>query len=280
MRKIWISGSTGHMGQALSEILMKMPYQLLLTDKESVDITVEEDVMHFINANRPDIIINCTGYNKEEFTGREEIDRAYKVNAVGARNLAQAAEMIQAKMIQLSTDDVFGKMSAQPYNEFDEVSPMNIIGKSKYAGERMVTQLMTRYVIVRSSWIYGIGEDFIDIVLRAARDEEKKELFVNAQEYAVPTSAQELAKVIVQLIEGEHYGVYHAVCTGGYCSREEYAKEILRLSGMEDKLAIRVKEDGSESYSVLDNMMLRINGLKEPADWKKTLEEYIKRQYP
>lgn len=268
----------GHMGQALSEILRQKPYQLLLTDKESVDITVEGDVMHFINANRPDIIINCAGYNQTEFKDREEIDMAYKVNAVGARNLAQAAEVIQAKMIQLSTDDVFGKMSAQPYNEFDEASPMNIIGKSKYAGERMVTQLMTRYVIVRSSWIYGIGEDFIDVVLRAARSEEKKELFVNAREYAVPTSAQELAKVIVQLIEGEHYGVYHAVCTGGYCSREEYAREILRLSGMEDKLAIRVKEDGLESYSVLDNMMLRINGLKEPADWKETLAEYMKGQ--
>lgn len=275
MRKIWISGSRGHMGQALTEILRQMPYRLLLTDKESVDITAEGDVMRFMNANRPDIVINCSGYNQEKFTGKEEIDMVYKVNAVGARNLAQAAEMIQAKMIQMSTDDVFGKLSKVPYNEFDAVSPANIIGKSKYAGERFVTQLMSRYVIIRSSWIYGIGEDFIDIVLEAARNEGKKELVVNAEEYAVPTSAQELAKVIVPLMEGEHYGIYHAVCTGGYCSREEYAREILRLAGLEDKLSIRGKENGAVSYSVLDNMMLRINGLKEPADWKETLAEYM-----
>lgn len=275
MRKIWISGSRGHMGQALSAILNTMEYQLLLTDKDSVDITVEDDVMRFMNSNRPDVVINCSGYNRSELSGQAEIDMAYKVNAVGARNLAEASELIQAKLIQLSTDDVFGARSEVPYNEFDDVSPRNIIGKSKYAGERFVTQLMSRYVIIRSSWIYGIGKDFTDTVLEAAKDERVTQLSVSDQEFAVPTSAAELAKVIAQLIEHEHYGIYHAVCTGGYCSRYDYAREILKLAGMEDKLEIVRKEGEPVCYSVLDNMMLRINGLCEPADWKVTLCEYF-----
>lgn len=274
MTRIWIAGALGHIGQALAETLKTTEYTLIETDKDEVDITDMEQVLRCVNINHPDVIINCAGYNT---SGGEipDTDTAYRVNALGARNLAQAADSIQAKIIHLSTDDVFSRMNDAPYNEFDDPHPDDIYGKSKYAGEKFVTQLNPRHVIIRSSWIYGIGQDFINRVINAANDPDTSVLTLKTNRYAVPTSADELAGTIKLLIDNECYGVYHAVCTGGYCSRLEYAEEILRLTGLQDRLTVKLADNAPEKYSVLDNMMLRISGMPEPADWKKTLSEYI-----
>ena len=278
MVKIWIVGSQGRIGQALIKLLDMTQYELFETDIDELDISDQEAVSKFMALNRPDVVINCAGYHRaaEGITAKTDADMAYKVNAVGVRNLAQATERNQAKLIQLSTDDVFSKVSLEPYNEFDEVAPVDIYGKSKYAGERFVEELMTRYVIIRSSWVYGIGQDFLNDVIEAAKDENVKVLELKDNASAVPTSAAELAKVIKLFIDGDHYGIYHAVCSGGYCTREEFAKKILELTGLSDKLEIKVKEGAAEKYSVLDNMMLRITGLPCPADWEETLANYIK----
>lgn len=276
MKKIWIVGSAGHVGMALEKLLESVKYEIIVTDKDEVDITNETQVMRYMYSNRPEVVINCAGYT-DPVLCEEHVEEAYKVNAVGVRNLAQAAESIQAKLIQISTDDVFDFQSDRPYNEFDEVHPQTIYGKSKYAGERFVTQLMTRYVIVRSSWVYGIGRDFLDEVLSAAMNEDIQEMPIHVNRRAVPTSARELAKVIKEFVDYDHYGTYHAVCSGESCSRFEYAREVLRLTGLEDKLKLHpVMEEGCRpQYSVLDNMMLRITGLPEPKDWREALAEYI-----
>lgn len=277
MKKIWIVGSSGHIGMALTKYLDGIEYEVMVTDKDEVDITNEEQVSKYMYINRPDIVINCAGYTNPVLC-EENVEEAYKVNAVGVRNLAEAAESIQAKLIQISTDDVFDFQSDMPYNEFDEAHPKNIYGKSKYAGERFVTQLMTRYVIVRSSWVYGIGRDFLDEVLSAADDPTQTYLEVNMNRQAVPTSAKELAKIIKEFVDHDHYGTYHAVCSGGSCNRYEYAKEILRLAGKEDQLELRpvmAESENHSQYSVLDNMMIRITGLSEPKDWREALQEYI-----
>lgn len=275
MKMIWIVGSSGHVGSALCKLLDCKEYELVLTDIDEVDITNEEQVTKYMNINRPDVVINCAGYTNLEMC-EKNIDEAYKVNAVGVRNLAQAAESIQAKMIQISTDDVFDLQAASPYNEFDPVHPKSIYGKSKYAGERFVTQLMTRYVIIRSSWVYGTGKDFVDKVLSAIGNQPYLEVADNR--YAVPTSAKELAKVITQFIDSDHFGTYHAVCSGGSCSRYEYAKEVLELAGKTEELELRpvyLESTVRPEYSVLDNMMLRISGMTEPMEWKAALKEYI-----
>ena len=147
MKKIWIVGSLGHMGQALIRLLDMMEYELYETDKDELDITDEHAVSLFMHRNRPDVVINCAGYHPSAGAAQSETDMAYKVNAVGARNLAQSAESIQAKLIQISTDDVFSSASDTPYNEFDDVNPVGLFAKSKYAGEKFVIQLMTRYVL-------------------------------------------------------------------------------------------------------------------------------------
>ncbi len=275
MKKIWITGSRGRIGQALMSLLDVVEYEIFDTDKDEVDITDENQVYSFIKMNRPDVIINCSGFHEKTGSLKENVDHSYDVNAVGARNLAQAAEHINAKLIQLSTDDIFSEKSETPYNEFDFPKPEGIYAKSKYAGERLVRELMNRYVIIRSSWVYGIGTDFVDVVIEAANDENVDTLVLDDNAYAVPTSAEELAKIIKIFIDGEHYGIYHAVCSGGSCSRLEFANTVLEYTGLANKLKVVLKEGAKDKYSVLDNMMLRITGLPIPADWRVTLKKYI-----
>ena len=269
---IWITGADGHVGTALHKVLPEHGYHVLCTNKEDVDVTDMDAVRLYAEMNRPTVIINCAALtNPSECEANTE--EAYKVNAIGARNLATAAERLGAKLVQMSTDDVFDGDSEVPYNEFDNPVPRSIYGKSKLAGEQMVSSLCTRHIIIRSSWVYGTGADFVHEFLEADGRIE-----VASDECAVPTSAKELAKTIKEFIDHDHYGTYHAVCQGGGCSRFEYAREVLKMAGKEDRLELHpivADEEHKSQYSVLDNMMLRITGLEEPKNWKEALKEYM-----
>lgn len=274
MKKIWITGAEGHIGTALLDLLEGVEYQLLPTDIEEVDITKIDEVTQFVHVNRPDVVINCAGLTDVQEC-ENNVDEAYRVNAIGVRNVALAANEVNAKVIQISTDDVFDKESRVPYNEFDNVHPRTIYGKSKEAGEKILTQLLNRFVIIRSSWIYGIGRDFVDEVLRNVG--QVKTMEVPNNQYAAPTSAKELAKVIRYFIDNEEYGLYHVVCPGS-CSRYEFARTILEYSGKAGELdlyPVVIEDSARPTYSVLDNMMLRLTGIEEPKDWKAALKEYL-----
>lgn len=276
MEKIWISGAEGHIGSALVHLLADCRYKFIATDKKEVDITDWEAVHSFCKISRPDIIINCSGITDLQEC-EQNPDLAFAVNAVGVRNLAQEAAEIGAKLIQMSTDDVFGTTENNaPLNEFEQIAPRSVYGKSKAAGEKFVRALTNRYVIIRSSWVYGLGRDYISTVLTAA---EKGGIFVAASnQFSSPTSAKELVKVLKQFIDNEYYGTYHVTCRG-FCSRYEYAKEILRLTNKEGQVKVEPYFDEANkrpSYSVLDNMMIRISGIEEPKEWKMALEEYLR----
>lgn len=274
MKKIWITGAEGHIGTALIDLLEGVEYQLLPTDINEVDITKIDEVTQFVHVNRPDVVINCAGLTDAQEC-ENNVDEAYRVNAIGVRNVALAANEVNAKVIQISTDDVFDKESRIPYNEFDNVHPRTIYGKSKEAGEKILTQLLNRFVIIRSSWIYGIGRDFVDEVLRNVG--QGKTMEVPNNQYAAPTSAKELAKVIRYFIDNEEYGLYHVVCPGS-CSRYEFARTILEYSGKAGELdlyPVVIEDSARPTYSVLDNMMLRLTGIEEPKDWKAALKEYL-----
>ena len=274
MKKIWITGAEGHIGTALLDLLEGVEYQLLPTDIEEVDITKIDEVTQFVHVNRPDVVINCAGLTDVQEC-ENNVDEAYRVNAIGVRTVALAANEVNAKVIQISTDDVFDKESRVPYNEFDNVHPRTIYGKSKEAGEKILTQLLNRFVIIRSSWIYGIGRDFVDEVLRNVG--QGKTMEVPNNQYAAPTSAKELAKVIRYFIDNEEYGLYHVVCPGS-CSRYEFARTILEYSGKAGELdlyPVVIEDSARPTYSVLDNMMLRLTGIEEPKDWKAALKEYL-----
>ena len=274
MKKIWITGAEGHIGTALIDLLEGVEYHLLPTDINEVDITKIDEVTQFVHVNRPDVVINCAGLTDVQEC-ENNVDEAYRVNAIGVRNVALAANEVNAKVIQISTDDVFDKESRIPYNEFDNVHPRTIYGKSKEAGEKILTQLLNRFVIIRSSWIYGIGRDFVDEVLRNVV--QGKTMEVPNNQYAAPTSAKELAKVIRYFIDNEEYGLYHVVCPGS-CSRYEFARTILEYSGKAGELdlyPVVIEDSARPTYSVLDNMMLRLTGIEEPKEWKTALKEYL-----
>ena len=274
MKKIWITGAEGHIGTALIDLLEGVEYQLLPTDITEVDITKIDEVTQFVHVNRPDVVINCAGLTDVQEC-ENNVDEAYRVNAIGVRNVALAANEVNAKVIQISTDDVFDKESRIPYNEFDNVHPRTIYGKSKEAGEKILTQLLNRFVIIRSSWINGIGRDFVDEVLRNVG--QGKTMEVPNNQYAAPTSAKELAKVIRYFIDNEEYGLYHVVCPGS-CSRYEFARTILEYSGKAGELdlyPVVIEDSARPTYSVLDNMMLRLTGIEEPKEWKTALKEYL-----
>jgi len=276
MKKIWIAGAGGHVGSALVRLLDCRQYEILATDIKEADITDVNAVRTCCRINRPDVVINCAGLTDLQVCEKNP-DKAYLVNALGARNLAQEAQDIDAKLIQISTDDVFGMDRSIPYNEFDFLSPRSVYGKSKAAGEHLVSNLTNRYIIVRSSWVYGLGKDFVNDVLNAVKNGGV--LHVPSNQFSSPTSAQELAKVILEFIEHDAYGTYHAVCQG-FCSRYDYAKAILELTGNTDNLKVEPYIDESYNrprYSVLDNLMLRISDMPQPKDWKDALAEYLQK---
>ena len=274
MKKIWITGAEGHIGSALINLLDCTEYHILATDINEVDITDLEEVQQYMRVNRPDVVINCASLTDVEYCATHR-DEAYKVNAIGVRNIALAANEVRAKVIQMSTDDVFDLESDVPYNEFDAVHPKTVYGKSKEAGEKFLTQLLNRFVIIRSSWIYGIGKDFVDEVLGNVGKLDVMKVPNNR--YAVPTSAKELAKVVAYFIDHDAFGLYHVVCQGS-CSRYEFAKAILEYAGKADQMQIHPilsKDKLRPAYSVLDNMMMRLTGMDEPKEWKAALKEYL-----
>ena len=137
----------------------------------------------------------------------------------------------------------------------------------------MIQSLSNKFVIIRSSWVYGTGHDFLDDVLKAAK--EKKPISVSVDEKAVPTSAMELAKVITHFIDNDLFGLYHVVCQGS-CSRYEYANEIKKYAGLDLEInPTNGVASNRPAYTVLDNMMLRLDGVEEPKEWKIALHEYL-----
>lgn len=275
MTKVWIVGAKGHVGSALAKLLDCIEYELFETDMDEVDVTDRESVASFMRITRPDVIINCSGITDLEECEKNP-DLAYNVNAIGARNLAIEADAHECKLIQISTDDVFANNEELiPHCEFDATAPRSVYGKSKLAGEQLVSSLSNRYVIVRSSWVYGIGRDYVNMVLDAAKKGGSLEAPIN--QVSSPTSASTLASAIKHLIDNDLYGIYHIVSKGS-CSRYEFAKTILELTGQSDALELIPTEGKGNirpNYSVLDTMMLRLDHMDEPGDWKEELKKFL-----
>lgn len=276
MLTVWIVGAAGQLGTAINEMLNPLDMTVLNTDKEELDITDTDEVLSFGEVNRPDVIINCAGITDTDLC-EENPELAYRVNALGARNLSIVARKVGAKIVQLSTDDVFDGTSGKPYSEFDDTNPKTVYGRSKRAGENYVKEFTHKHFVVRSNWVYGKGNNFVTRLLKAA--EEKDVLAVASDQFGSPTSANELAKVILSLIRTNEYGTYHITCRG-VCSRYDFAAEILALAGKHAELrAVPTAQSELSSvrpaYAVLDNFILRILGEDEMPDWKTALREYI-----
>lgn len=168
--RIWITGAQGQVGSAFARMLDTTELDVLLTDIDEVDITDMDAVRNYAEMYRPDCVINCAGICGPAFC-EENSDLAYKVNAVGARNLSVAARSVHAELVQISTDDIFDGRASEPYNEFSTPMPVTVYGKSKLAGEEFVKTIAPKFLIIRSSWVYGDGENFVTQLLRRAETE-------------------------------------------------------------------------------------------------------------
>lgn len=277
MLKVWINGASGQLGQALNDVIDHMEYEIFDSDIKELDITDVDEVLAFGKINRPDIIINCAGFTDVDACEADP-KTAYRVNALGARNLSIVAGEIGAKMVQISTDDVFDGRNDAPYKEFDFATPHTVYGKSKLAGENYVKEFTNKHFIIRSNWVYGKGKNFVREFMELAKTE--KSISIASDQYGSPTSANELAKFILYIIQTNEYGTYHATCNGN-CSRYAFAKEIAKLTGNDVRIkAVPSKEAHLSSirpaYAVLDNFILSIDDVYTFPKWEDALAAYIK----
>lgn len=288
--KILITGAKGQLGNELTSIINSgkseigdMPsyvkeYEVIALDVDKLDITNLSQVKEVIRIENPDVIINCAAATNVDGC---ETDKgfAFKVNTLGARNLAVAAEENDSKLVQVSTDYVFsGATQETPFTEFDLTAPYSVYGKTKLEGEEFVRELCSKYFIVRTAWLYGyVGHNFVYTMRKLGKERER--LTVVNDQKGNPTNANDLAHHILKLIETEEYGTYH--CTGnGECTWYDFAKKIMELSNIncevvpctsyEFKTAAKRPE-----YSSLDNMMLRCTIGDEMRSWEDAIESFI-----
>lgn len=275
---IWITGAEGRLGSALVELLKKNVENKVVGTDHDVDITDLDEVEQCMNVYRPNIVINCASISDADYCEQHMVE-AFKVNALGARNLAAASRRLNAKIIQLSTDDVFDGKTFGPLTEFDLPIPRTNYGKSKLAGENYVKELNPKHLIIRSSWVYGAAsetakQDYFSIVTNYAEKNTPFEAPLDC--FSTPTSAGELARFITSLIDKSEYGIFHASCEG-MCSRHEFATSILGLMGYDVTLAkgIYTKKDNERTSTVLENLMMKMTEVYTMPQWYDDLKAHV-----
>lgn len=278
MKKIIVTGCNGQLGRAVNEFYKGAPdIDFVNTDVGELDITSIDRVMELVREVKPYAIINCAAHTNVD--GCEtDYDNAFRINAVGPRNLSIAARETGAKLMHISTDYVFdGKNRENPYVETDKPDPCSAYGSTKLAGERFVRDFADRYFILRTAWLYGDGKNFVKTMLRLSETNEKIRV-VNDQ-VGSPTSAAELAKAIGALLFTENYGLFHATCEGS-CSWADFTKEIFRLAGKSTRVEeISTEEYGAPAprpaYSILENRMFKLTTDFMFADWHDAIAAYL-----
>ena len=277
MFRLLVTGSNGQLGRAVARFYEgNAEIELVNTDVTELDITNLEQTLEFVEQVKPYAIINCAAHTGVDAC-ETDIDNAYKINALGPRNLSIAANKVGAKLVQISTDYVFSGDANKPYTEFDEPAPQGVYGKSKLAGELFVKQFADKFFIIRTAWLYGDGKNFVKTMLRLAETNDK--VRVVSDQYGSPTSTKELAKIIDKLLWTENYGTYHGTCEGS-CSWADFAKEIFRLAGKNTEVDYITTAEyptpaKRPAYSVLEKFMLKLTVGYEPADWHDAIAEYI-----
>lgn len=279
MKKILVTGCNGQLGKAIQKEYESEAAELILTDVADLDITDNAQVLQFVREHKPQVIMNCAAHTAVDLC-EEQWDLAYRINAIGPRNLAIAATQTGAKLMHISTDYVFSGDGDHPYTEFDAVGPNSAYGKTKLEGERFVQQFAKNYFIIRTAWLYGDGKNFVKTMLKLS--ETRDNVSVVKDQFGSPTSAKELAKMMHHLEPTENYGLFHGTCEGS-CSWADFADEIFRLAGLPTKVNhITTEEYGSATrrpaYSVLDNYMLRLTTDFHMADWQDAIREYMEEQ--
>ena len=267
---VWITGAAGRMGQAIEHALDHSRYKVVTTDAE-IDVTDLHEIINYAESYRPDFVINCAALASRT-EADEDPDKAYKVNALGARNLAIASNGVGTTLVHLSTDDLFPENADHAFNEFDATNPPHVYGKSKQAGERFVRELCQRHIIVRSSWVYTAQPD--DLLGRALKaSAQGKTVPVPANQFACPTSADTFARFVLAVMESDEFGTFHAACTG-VTSRFEFFERAFALAGQPTG-NLRGTANPRQGYRIeLDDMMARLTGVFAMPTWEDDLAAF------
>lgn len=283
MKKILVTGCNGQLGREINRIYAdSSEYEIFNTDVfrpevTELDITSVDRVLELVRQVRPYAIINCAAHTGVDACETDR-ENAYRINAVGPRNLSIAATEVGAKLIHISTDYVFEGNGTKPYIEFDTPNPQGMYGATKLAGEQFVQQFAKDYFIIRTAWLYGDGKNFVKTMLRLS--ETNSEVRVVGDQFGTPTSTVELAKAISVLLPTENYGLFHGTCEGA-CSWADFASEIFRLAGRDTKVNyITTAEYPTPAvrpaYSVLENYMFRLTTDFRFAQWQDAAAAYVR----
>ena len=290
--KVFVTGVGGQLGHDGINELTSRGYEAIGSDVVdmgasgvpyvALDITDAKAVERVITEIRPDAVVHCAAWTAVD--AAEDADKQEKVKAInvdGTQNIANAAKMVDAKMVYISTDYVFDGQGTAPWEpDCKEYAPLNVYGQTKLGGELAVSSTLEKYFIVRIAWVFGLnGGNFIKTMLQVGKNHPQVRV-VNDQ-IGTPTYTYDLARLLVDMIESEKYGYYHATNEGGYISWYDFTKEIYRQTGMDTEvLPVTTEEYGLSKAarpfnSRLDKKKLTDNGFVPLPDWKDALQRYL-----
>ena len=294
--KVLVTGTSGQLGYDVMEELLRRGHEAIGADRSEVggdfekvqlDITDAERVFKVVDELKPDAIIHCAAWTNVD--GAEEPENLKKVRAVnveGTRNLAEAAKKVDAKFVYISTDYVFNGEGNEPWRADDKnYAPINVYGQSKLDGELAVAEILDKYFIVRIAWVFGRnGKNFVKTMLKVGAGHEVVK--VVDDQIGTPTYTYDLARLLVDMIESDKYGYYHATNEGGYISWADFTEEIFRQAGIDSKVE-RVTTEEYEKIagktvakrpfnSRLDKSKLVEVGFEPLPTWQDALERYLK----
>ena len=285
--RILLIGAAGQLAQDLRPVLERRGHEVVALTHEQLEICSAEAVARSMADARPQWVINTAAFHRVDDC-EEQAEKAFAVNVMGVRNLAQAAEQAGAALAHFSTDYVFGGEKRTPYQESDLPQPLSIYAMSKLAGEFAARRYCSRHFVIRTCGLYGMGGsrskggNFVETMLRLAS--QKKTIRVVADQVITPTATADLAERVVSLLESERYGLYH-MTSAGQCSWHEFAAEIFRRANVNADLQPTDSQSfGAKArrpaYSVLDNCQLRAAGIAEFRPWQEALADYLRQRLP
>lgn len=275
--KVLVTGVNGQLGYDVVKELEKRGYQAIGVDREQMDLTSTQQIKECIENVNPEAIIHCAAYTAVDKAEDEE-ELCRRVNAIATKEIAEYAKVLDIPMIYISTDYVFDGTKVGEYTEEDTPNPINVYGKTKYEGEVYIQELLEKYYIVRISWVFGEnGNNFIDTMLKLSKDRELLNI-INDQ-IGSPTYTKDLASLLVDMIENDKYGIYHAT-NEGYCTWYEFANEIFNVSDTNIEVnPIVTSEYPTKAKRPMNSKMnkdkLNINGFIKLREWRYALKDYI-----
>ncbi len=277
--KVLVTGVKGQLGYDVVNELTKRGHEAVGVDVDEMDITDGDACRQVITEANPDAVIHCAAYTAVD-AAEDNVDLCRRVNADGTRNIALVCRDLDIKMVYISTDYVFDGQGTRPWEPDDARDPLNVYGVTKCEGEMAVEELVKKFFIVRIAWVFGVnGKNFIRTMLRLG--EERGAVSVVDDQIGSPTYTYDLARLLVDMTESEHYGRYHAT-NEGFCSWYEFACEIFKQAGMAE---VKVTPVDSSQFpakakrpmnSRMDKSKLAANGFEPLPAWQDALNRYLK----